>query len=283
MDLARLLWTRIETIHALTYFDEAPVRRARELGLSGFWSSYFAYRAAPLGAVTAGVVDATFFNFDPDFVRRWVPAVWDTASPGVCIDARRDAAVEALERFRGDDLSTATATIDALRAASDRASFAGRPLFAANRELPLGDNPIGALWQLCTNLREHRGDGHVAALTAAGLDGLEAHVLIVAEQGRSAEDIMQTRGWTAASWSGAAARMIDRGLLGPQGRLTAAGTELREEIEATTDRLAAAPFAPLREIQRSSLVEALTPLAVAIARSKTIRYPNPIGLPDLSE
>ena len=77
--------------------------------------------------------------------------------------------------------------------------------------------------------------------------------------------------------------MTDRGLLARQGKLTPAGAELREEIEATTDRLAAEPFAPLREIQRASLVEALTPLAVAIARSKTIRYPNPIGLPDLSE
>ena len=196
MRFARLLWSRIETIHTLVYFDDAPVQRAHALGLSGFWSSYFAFRAAPLGAVTPGVVDATFFNFDPGFVRRWVPAVWETAAPGAFVDTRRDAAVEALERFRGDALSTATATIDALRAASDRASGAGRPLFAANRELPLGDDPIGALWQLCTNLREHRGDGHVAALTAAGLDGLDAHVLIVAEQGRSAEDMMRTRGWT---------------------------------------------------------------------------------------
>jgi hypothetical protein len=55
------------------------------------------------------------------------------------------------------------------------------PLFSANRSLALPDDPVERLWQLCTSLREHRGDGHVAALTAKGLDGLEAHVLIALE------------------------------------------------------------------------------------------------------
>jgi hypothetical protein len=32
---------------------------------------------------------------------------------------------------------------------------------------------VSALWQAATSLREHRGDGHVAVLTAEGLNGFE--------------------------------------------------------------------------------------------------------------
>jgi len=68
--VARTLWEATEPVHALVYF--APeVREAFEgAGLRGFWRGYFAGRAAPLGAVGAGVVTATFFGFAPEFVAR---------------------------------------------------------------------------------------------------------------------------------------------------------------------------------------------------------------------
>lgn len=96
--LPRALWHGIETVNAVAYFSpesrEAPVR----LGLKGFWMGYFACRAAPLGPVAAGVVEATFFNFHPDRVRRAIPDAWATASPADILETappRRPAATGA--------------------------------------------------------------------------------------------------------------------------------------------------------------------------------------------
>lgn len=52
--------------------------------------------------------------------------------------------------------------LDPVVAAANRT---GRPMFAANAALQLPGDPIGAVWQPATTLREQRGDGHVAALT----------------------------------------------------------------------------------------------------------------------
>ena len=54
------------------------------------------------------------------------------------------------------------------------APVCGRPLFAANRALPWPDEPLAALWQATTLLREHRGDTHTAVLSAAGVTGRES-------------------------------------------------------------------------------------------------------------
>jgi|SoiMethySBSTD1v2_1073268.scaffolds.fasta_scaffold340375_2 hypothetical protein len=280
MDFARALWQRIETIHAVTYFDPLATEATTAAGLTGFWMGYFGARAAPMGAVNAGVVEATFFNFAPGFVRRWVPDVWERASPATLLAARSDAAARSLRAISADVDALAGAVGDDLAVALGRSSPAGRSLFAANRDAPLPDDPVGALWQHCTSLREHRGDGHVAALTAAGLDGLEAHVLIALDGGASAEDLQKTRGWTPDDWDAAARRCDERGLVAG-GALTEAGRWLRAEVEATTDRLAAAPFAALTDAERAAMLDALEPVAVAVSRSGIIRYPNPIGLPPL--
>jgi len=50
-------------------------------------------------------------------------------------------------------------------------------------------------------LREHRGDGHVAALVTAGLTGLDALHLQVAN-GRFPEETMRAaRGWSDPDWT----------------------------------------------------------------------------------
>src|SRR5215210_2669084 len=85
---ARRLWALAEPFHALTYFAEESLAAGEKAGLTGFWQTYFAFRAAPLGAVGPEVVTATFYNFAPDFVARRVPEVWDVTSPGAALDAR---------------------------------------------------------------------------------------------------------------------------------------------------------------------------------------------------
>ncbi len=281
VDFARALWLRVETIHAVTYFGSETAEAATRLGLPGFWFGYFGFRASPLGPVESGVVEATFFNFAPSFVRRWVPQIWEILEPEELIVARRAAAVETLRRICPDVAPVAEIVEPVLRDATERGIAAGRPLFATNRDLVLPDDPVERLWQLCTTLREHRGDGHVAALTSAGLDGLEAQVLIAAEQGTPVDDLQRTRGWTADDWNAAVVRCIERSLLTGPGVLSSRGRELRDAIELRTNELATAPFDALDDNARLGLIDALDPLARAIAGSGTIRYPNPMGLPTM--
>ena len=47
----------------------------------------------------------------------------------------------------------------------------GRPLYAGHADLPWPDEPLLELWHAASLLREHRGDGHIAALLHAGLTG----------------------------------------------------------------------------------------------------------------
>src|SRR5579859_1401505 len=100
--LARTIWHDLETLNAVAYFSpecrEAPAR----LGLKGFWMGYFACRAAPMGPVTAAVVEATFFNFHPGRVRRAIPDAWSIASPATVLQARAAAAAAALRRLLPD-------------------------------------------------------------------------------------------------------------------------------------------------------------------------------------
>jgi hypothetical protein len=282
MEFARSLWLRVETIHAVTYFDPVCAQATTTAGLTGFWMGYFGCRAAPMGAVGAGVVEATFFNFAPTFVRRWVPEVWDRTSPETLVALRCEAAATALRALVPEAAATADAVNPELARAVGRCSPAGRPLFAANRQVPLADDPVRALWQLCTCLREHRGDGHVAALTAAGLDGCEAHVLISLEQGNPPEDLQKTRGWTEQDWAAAVQRCVDKALVDESGALTSEGRALRASMEATTDRLATMPFADAGDELRTLLLTTLEPAALAISRSGVIRYPNPMGLPPMT-
>jgi len=280
-DLARQLWLRIETIHAVTYFGVETKQAAAARGLDRFWVGYFAMRAAPLGEVGAGVVEATFANFAPTFVRRWVPGCWSIASPVTALDGRREGAAATLRATVPGIDRVATDTAELL----DRAIAAGdalaRPLFAANRDLAFPDDPVAALWQRCTTRREHRGDGHVATLAATQLTGLEAHVLITAEHGHDPSDLQRSRGWTPDDWSAATAALTERGLLAGTA-LTEDGRELRAHIEATTDRLATTPLTVWSDDEAAAAIAALDPVARAVSAAGVLRYPNPIGLPPLT-
>ena len=217
MSPARELWMRIETIHAVTYFAEESIAAASEAGLRGFWMGYFGFRAAPLGAASAGVVEATFANFAPSMVRRAVPDAWSFASPDDLVAARAQAAASALRRVAPGVDHLASAVSDRLGEVVECADPIGRALFCANRDVAWPADPVERLWQQCTTLREHRGDGHVVALAAAGLDGCEVHRLVAAGRGIPDPVFLRSRGWTTADWAAAGRRLVDRGVLRPAG------------------------------------------------------------------
>src|SRR6476620_758060 len=103
---ARRMWALGEPLHAVVYFAEECLAAGERPGLFGFWQTYFALRAAPLGPVGPEVVTATFYHFAPAFVARRVPAVWDAVTPSGALAARLDGVDAALRRVLGDGLSS---------------------------------------------------------------------------------------------------------------------------------------------------------------------------------
>src|SRR5205809_573787 len=139
-----------------------------------------------------------------------------------------------------------------------------------------GGGGLAGLWQAATLLREHRGDGHFAALAAADVDGCEAVVLRCGLDLRR-EDMQPVRGWTDEAWDDALSRLAARGWVGADGTLTSAGLQAHAAVEEATDRAASRPWARLGPEATAEIAAALTPLARACAT--VLPYPSPIGLP----
>jgi hypothetical protein len=281
--MARRLWHRLEHLHAVIYFHQECTAALASLGLTDFWAGYFASRCAPLGPVGPGVVEAIYFNFAPGLVREWIPKVWAVASPETVEEARRRSAAIALSSCLSTTEGQLARTIELLAACVDAAPASGRVFFAANRDLPVPEAPLERLWQLCTALREHRGDGHVAALTAKGLSGCEPHRLMAAETAAPMKMFLDRRGWSEADWDRAGENLEARGFLEENGTLTSAGAEMRSWIEGTTDELAAAAYEAIGRSGSYTLLELLHPMAMDVARAEIIRFPNAMGLPRLGE
>jgi hypothetical protein len=279
--VARHLWSALEPYHAVVYFAPEVIDAMKALGLKGFWMGYFAGRAAPMGPVPAPVVTATFFNFHPTMVARAIPDAWSYASPAQATAARRAGVDAALRRLLGDAVASdevVEAAALARRAVAD-AGVEGRPLFGGYTTLDWPDEPHMDLWHGTTLLREHRGDGHVVALTHAGLDGVEAHITLAAT-GRIGRQILQsTRQWSDDEWDAGVARLRARGWLDESGALTAAGAAARRAIEEETDRLALGPCEALGGEGCERLRSLLAPLSGRIVEGGGVPMPNPMGAP----
>ncbi|MGP4086682.1 SCO6745 family protein [Streptomyces sp. KR55] len=282
-DVARDLWRLLEPIHAVVYFAPEPLEEFRAAGYRGFWMGYFAGRAAPLGSVGADVVHALFYNFAYERVSRAVPAAWSFAPPNEALQARLRGSVRALRRALGpaaDGADTARAAELATRAARS-APFEGRALFAANRSLPTPQEPLAQLWHAATLLREHRGDGHVAALAAAGITGRESHVLHATASGIPRDVYTPARDFNEAEWTSTRDALKERGLL-QDDRLSPQGQQLKAQIEERTDQLAATAYDALTTSETDELVRLLRPLTHAVIREGDIPLDNAMGL-DLRE
>jgi hypothetical protein len=232
-----------------------------------------------MGRVGPEIVLATFYNFSIAHVGRAIPDAWTFAPPSAALEARQQGSVAALQRaFAQGELADAVETAAMLaRVAAESAPLEGRALFAANRALPWPEEPTAALWQACTLLREHRGDGHVAALTAAGIRGREANVLQSAA-GVVPRDVFEVaRHYDDTEWNTVSAGLVDRGLLDRDGNLTTRGKAIRVDVEDRTDHIALSAYDTLDDHRLQRLIEALVPLTRAVLATGDIPEVTPIG------
>jgi hypothetical protein len=268
--LARKAHRTLEPLHVITYFAPEPGQRYLELGIKGGMRGYFASRSAALGRVPAEVVIATFYNFAPASIRKAIPSVWEVTSPEALIEARFAATSKAYRRILGDDVLASDGMAEAAalaREATTALGPQGRPLYAAHAAV---DWPAPAHLQLFhaqTLLREYRGDGHIAALVLAGLDPVEALVSYAPIEPAVSDMLRATRGWPDEEWDAASARLRERGLLEPDGALSAAGAEFRERIEAQTDAADVAGYLQLGAERTERLRELARPWSRAISQA----------------
>jgi hypothetical protein len=247
----------LDVLHSLIYFAPEIDEEFTRVGLRPGRMPYFASRSAPMGAVPPAVTVATFYNFNPALVAKYLPRAWTLATPEDVLGARVTLADRALSRLLGDAVAGAEVVeaAELAREATTALMPEGRALYAGHAALPWPDEPHLVLWHAATLLREYRGDGHVAALTRSGLSGLDAVVThTLTGYGFTAAAAKHSRGWSDAEWDTALASLADRGLVA-DGALTSDGQAVREAIEADTDAMDTAAWDRLGPERTARLIE----------------------------
>ena len=251
----------IESFHAVCYFAPEVIQPYRDAGLHP-WNGYFAQRSAPLGAVSAATVAATFYNFNPRLVERSIPSVWEHIPPARATELRIEGTVTAIRRLVPDlpDAATMTELGDVIRSCNAGLEYAGRPLAAAHAAIEPQGDPLASLWWAVTVLREFRGDGHVAVLVTEDVGPIEALITSSGYGDGSIEFYQKNRAWSLEEWDSAVERCRSRGWIDEAGALTDAGRALRDRIEESTDRTMAAVVDGLgADLDR--IVEAIKPIS----------------------
>jgi len=256
----------VEPLHSHTYFAPELDEHLTSAGLRPGRMTYFAGRAAPMGAVGPGVVTATFYNFHPGLVARHVPRCWTLATPEAVAAARFDSARASLTRLLGDTATDDVVELgDLLAEACTVLAPEARPLYAGHADLAWPTDPVTRLWHAVTLVREHRGDGHLMALQQHGLSGLEALITHTATgRGFTVQAAQKTRGWSEQEWAEGWQRLADRGLVDDAG-LTDEGEAQRRAVEDLTDDLSLAPFTHLGTERTERVVELARPMARTLA------------------
>jgi hypothetical protein len=265
---ARRMFELLEPICLVTYFADESNEELAALGHRTYWDGYFAARAAPLGRVPAQVVHAAFYSFAEGEAARHIPSAWETVPPETSFAAWRRGSAASVRRILGAELADSPGLVRAADLATKAATGApteGRVMYAGWRALEVPGDPVTRLWHAATMLREHRGDGHVTALVAAGVGGTEAHVLSALAHGiYPAESFGRIHHLPKKRLAAVMAGLRERGLVDADGRFTDAGRETQQRIEAMTDELATPPYDALTPAELDELIAELEPLTATL-------------------
>lgn len=271
MKAVREVSLTINAAHLFIYFIPEAPEEAAELGVTEDGPQYFAFRSAPMGPVPWQVTLAAFYTFSPRSVQA-MTGVWDIATPQQWQAARLAAVRRAVQRvgvkLTPDQIAEARSLIDPIVA---RADYAGKTMAAANASIPLPADPLVALWQQITVLREWRGDAHFTVLAAHDIGPCDCNVLQTAT-GHFPEAIARaTRLWSDEEVAAATARLAARGWLNTDGTATDAGIAAREQIETETDEHCAALWTPIGDANVRRLTSLILPIHDAFTEAGT--YP----------
>src|SRR5205823_4780349 len=205
--------------------------RLAQLGLD-FLTSYVGGRGVSMGDPAGAVVAAAFAWFEPGLVA----SLWDAARAAVAPDrlaqARDEATVASLRQVLAGEDPGEVASL--LADAAEAADGMGRPLFSGRRADGRPADAVHCLWWACGLVREHRGDSHVAAAAAAGLNAVEMNILTELWIGMPLLSYTATRGWAPDAMQRAVTRLESRGWV-RDGGLTDEGLAGRLGIEQRTD------------------------------------------------
>ncbi|HUR77550.1 MAG TPA: hypothetical protein VMZ22_06370 [Acidimicrobiales bacterium] len=269
----------LEMIHGLVYFAPEATEAYAALGVTGR-SGYFASRSAAMGPVSAEVVIATFFNFNPTLVRRAMDGVWDIASPDAILAARLAAAGAAIRNAAGDALPSTAEIAEAASLARVAAveacdHLSGKPLFAGHAALPWPEgDPLLELWHAQTLLREFRGDIHIAAMTTIGIDGCEALVCHAASGDIGRAALQSSRAWPDDAWDAAVESLRAKGHVNADGSFTDEGRASRQWVEDRTDAGALVAYEPLGDDACERLRFLCRPISKAIVAAGPLTLPT---------
>ena len=228
---ARRLRDACEPVAMHAVWSRPTNERLAQLGLD-FLTSYVGGRGASLGEPAGAVVAAAFAWFEPSLVI----TLWEAARSAVAHDrlvqARDESTVASLrEVLAGEDPGEVASL---LADAAEAADGMGRPLFSGRRADGRPADAVHRLWWACDLVREHRGDSHVAASAAAGLNAVEMNILTELWIGMPMLSYTATRGWPPDAMQRAVARLESRGWVEDDG-LTDEGRGARLSIEQRTD------------------------------------------------
>lgn len=265
---ARRMFGLIEPICLVSYLADECNDELAALGHPTYWDGYFASRAAPLGRVPAEVVHAAFYSFADGEAARHIPRAWGTIPPEASFAARQRGSAASVRRILGDELAGSPGLVraaDLTAKAATSAPTAGRVMYAGLRALPVPGDPVTRLWHCANMLREHRADGHVAALVGARIGGTEAHVLDALAQGiHPPESFGRIHHLPKKRLAAVMDGLRERGLVDAEGHFTDAGRETKQRIEALTDALATPPYDALSPAELDELVAVLEPLTATL-------------------
>jgi len=230
---ARSLRDAAEPIATVSFWSRPVYDRLDAHGLN-FLTGYVWGRASVLGEPGGSVVAAAFGVFEPGLIGSLYDEARSRCSRADIRRTMQEGVGEALGVVVGAEEAVADA-VAVLRRGVDTVDGFGRPLTAGLLAQPWPSKPLAQLWHACSILREFRGDSHLAACVAAGLDGLSANILTERMIGWEPLAYTATRGWSPEAMQTSTERLADRGLLTDTG-LTDRGRQLREGIEQSTEQ-----------------------------------------------
>ncbi len=244
-----------------------PNPGGEEHGMSKFdWDVYFVSRAACMGQVHGDVAAAVFGVFPHRRVSNAIAQGWALTDPTGILAARQHGAVTALERLLGGVPEGVDRAITLLKRGLAAAHTSGKPVFSGLRAIGWPGTPLGDLWRACDMYREHRGDAHVVAWAAQGLNGCEACILNDLRQGLDLGSYVRTRGWTTEDVTAAIDALRERGWVAGD-TLSESGHEVREAIEVATDAQQISIVSAIGD-DFDELIECLTPWRDAIVAGR---------------